>query len=65
MSNKLKALIAAIIVLISSAFGWYVAQTDGDSNTKPDTQKVIDAGKDVYDKYKDLTPAEVTTEPAQ
>ena len=62
MSNAQKGLIAAILTLVGAIFGWYVAQTDGDPNTKPDTEKVIDAGKDVYDKYKDLTPAEVTTD---
>lgn len=61
MSTQRAALISAIIALISAVFGWFVAQTDNDTNTKPDTEKVIDAGEDLYETYKDLTPAEVTT----
>jgi hypothetical protein len=49
MNTKTKAILAAILVLLGSMFGWYVAWSDGDETTKPDTTAVIDAGKGVYD----------------
>ena len=48
MSKKVKAIISAILVLLCAAFSWYVAFSDGDETTKPDTEKVLDAAKDVY-----------------
>lgn len=49
MSKKTKAIITAIIAFLSAAFGWYVAFSDNDPATEPNTQAVVDAGKDVYD----------------
>lgn len=57
MSTKTKAIISAILIFLSSIFGWYVAYSDGDDSTKPDTDAVIEAGKDVVDAVTSETEA--------
>lgn len=47
MSAKVKGLIAAILALIVAVFSWYVAYSDNDPKTVPNTGAVIEAGKDV------------------
>lgn len=47
MNAKNKTIIAAILALLGAMFGWYVAYSDGDATTVPNTTAVIDAGKDV------------------
>ena len=47
MSAKVKKIIAAILAFIVAAFGWYMAYSDGIDTTKPDTDKVIEAGKEI------------------
>jgi len=54
MSKKVKALIGAILALLVAGFGWYVAQTDGDPTTVPDTDAVVQAGEDVVGAVVDL-----------
>ena len=49
MSTKVKAIITAVLALIMTAFGWYVAYSDGDESTTPDTGAVISAAGDVYE----------------
>ena len=49
MSAKLKAIIMAVLMLLSAAFGWYIAYSDNDPDTVPDTGVVIEAGKNVVD----------------
>lgn len=47
MNKKTKAIIGAIILLISSVWGWYAAFSDGNPVTTPDTGAVIDAGQEL------------------
>jgi hypothetical protein len=47
MSNKTKKIIAAVIALLGTAFGWYVAFSDGNPATVPNSSGVIAAGNDV------------------
>lgn len=49
MSKWWKTLVAAILAFLVAAFTWYVAWSDGDETTKPDSQAVYNAGKTVYD----------------
>jgi len=49
MNKKTKAIIGAIILLISSVWGWYAAFSDGDPVTTPDTGAVIEAGENLSD----------------
>mgnify|MGYP000879561754 CR=1 FL=1 len=62
MSNKTKTIIGAVLVFLSSVFGWYVAFSDGDDSTKPDTDAVIEAGKDIYNAATEKTDTATTTE---
>jgi hypothetical protein len=62
MSNKTKTIIGAVLVFLSSVFGWYVAFSDGDDSTKPDTDAVIEAGKDVYNAATAKDATSTTTE---
>jgi hypothetical protein len=64
MSNRTKTIIGAILVFLSSIFGWYVAFSDGDDSTKPDTEAVVEAGEELYDavKSEDEKEVEDTTE---
>lgn len=63
MSAKVKAIISAVLVLLGACFSWYVAYSDGDETTKPETSKVIEAGKEVYNAIKLET--ETKTESAE
>jgi hypothetical protein len=47
MSTRVKGIVGAVLALIVAVFGWYVAYSDGDASTTPDTQAVISAGGDV------------------
>lgn len=47
MSTKMKAIIAAVLALCGAAFGWYVAYSDGDPATTPNTGAVVSAGANV------------------
>lgn len=62
MSAKTKKIIGAILVFLSSIFGWYVAFSDGDDSTKPNTDAVIEAGKDVYNAATENVEGATTTE---
>ena len=41
MSKKQKAIIVAALALVGALFGWYVAYSDGDPTTKPETEEVV------------------------
>lgn len=47
MSTKVKGIIGAVLALLVAAFSWYVAYSDGDESTTPNTQAVISAASNV------------------
>jgi len=47
MSTKVKGIIGAVLALLIAAFSWYVAYSDGDESTTPNTQAVISAASNV------------------
>lgn len=63
MSAKTKGIIAAVIALLGAVFGWYVAYSDGDPATVPNTSSVIAAGNDVVNAVK-AEDKSSTSEPA-
>jgi hypothetical protein len=61
MSNKTKTFIMAVITLIGTLFGAYIALTDDDDSTTANIEQISDDGKNAYDKYKDLKSDDATT----
>jgi hypothetical protein len=59
MSAKVKAIIVAVLALLGSAFSYYVAYSDGDDSTKPDSAVVINDAKAVYDASTAKTESEI------
>jgi hypothetical protein len=47
MSTKVKGIVAAVLALLVAAFSWYVAYSDNDASTTPNTQAVVAAGSGV------------------
>lgn len=64
MSNKVKAIVAAILILLSSLFGGYVALTDSDDTTNPDVKAIAEDAKDVFDAVTAKDEAAAKTEAA-
>ena len=53
MSN-LQKLISAIIILLGTMFGAWVAMTDDDPTTKPDVDAVVEDAADVIGAARDM-----------
>jgi hypothetical protein len=47
MSKKVKGIVAAVLALLVAAFSWYVAYSDDDASTTPNTQAVVSAASNV------------------
>lgn len=64
MDKKTKALIAAILALLLSSFGAYVALSDDDLDTNPDYAEIVEDVGDVVDAASEMKESGEATEKA-